>query len=880
MKKLLTVIAMVCCASAQAQVTSCASFLEAQQRNDVVVPFRYDDPGYETPMWWGMDMAWISEDNLRTGVFFAGQDVIDYVRLSYQATASVEGGSFSDDQLSALEARATPVLKWCKAGIGYYLEDDNPTEDPWYYDTSVSSYERALRWAKVIDMTVDYYSQKGLGDPVSIGPFNEPDYAWQSGDTQNDLVNICYALRNEDAYKDKYAGTRLYGPSCLNPDYALSWWGWMGSSFDEGNTHQLAGTFDSYASFFQTLKAEGKYGCSDELHNVMECMIGAHYGAQTGIWWGTAEYARSQFMKATTHTNPGSCLAYAEHRGNWTAASVYRHASGQVQAFIGESERQATTTAYSLISLDRPVWYDGQRGRECLVNMRGGSGYMTDDQPYLEQCVNVEASPDVMPHIDGTYKIVNEYSGLILSPGTSAKGGYYTVTQRKNANYSYSRWVVTPLRYTGDQSYYSITLGNDAGMQLDVLNWGYEQGTDVGVYPGVLGTNEQWYLEYAGGGAFYIRCRSAAKCLEIAKESTVTGINVEIGDFTGEKTQRWRFIGSDVTPEFDAPSAPSNLRTTLQGASIRLTWEASPSDDVREYCVVRNGSLLARGITGCEFTDNEAEPDSTYSYYVYALDKCLNQSPSSNVSEGNSITDEPGLVMRLAFDDSLLDETENGNHCALYGDTTFVTNSKHKALSLSGTDNFVQLPYTVASHDALTVSCWLRCGGISQWQRVFDFGNGTDQYLFLTVKADSGPRFAIKDGGDEQQVDASSTLIAGRWYHLAVTLGDGKARLYINGELKGENESVTIRPSDFRPVLNYIGRSQYSADPLLKGYVDDFRVYNYALTAEEVAELTTGIETVQPDERQADTREYDLSGRRAAKGERGIIITGGKKVLR
>ena len=45
------------------------------------------------------------------------------------------------------------------------------------------------------------------------------------------------------------------------------------------------------------------------------------------------------------------------------------------------------------------------------------------------------------------------------------------------------------------------------------------------------------------------------------------------------------------------------------------------------------------------------------------------------------------------------------------------------------------------------------------------------------------------------------------------------------------------------PFLNYIGRSQFDADPLFDGNIDDFFIYNYALSAEEIKALYNG-ETV------------------------------------
>ena len=90
------------------------------------------------------------------------------------------------------------------------------------------------------------------------------------------------------------------------------------------------------------MRAGGKYATAGELHNVMEAMVGVEYGMQTGIWWGSAEQARGEFMKASA----GERLGYAENRKAWSAASVYRAPSGRVQAFLGCSERQARPSTY------------------------------------------------------------------------------------------------------------------------------------------------------------------------------------------------------------------------------------------------------------------------------------------------------------------------------------------------------------------------------------------------------------------------------------------------------------------------------------------------------------------------------------------------------
>ncbi len=47
-----------------------------------------------------------------------------------------------------------------------------------------------------------------------------------------------------------------------------------------------------------------------------------------------------------------------------------------------------------------------------------------------------------------------------------------------------------------------------------------------------------------------------------------------------------------------------------------------------------------------------------------------------------------------------------------------------------------------------------------------------------------------------------------------------------------------FKPSDLGVTTqNYIGRSQFSTDPYLNGLVDDFRIYNNALSASQITQV-------------------------------------------
>ena len=882
-----------------AQVVSSASFMKAKQRADVTVPYRITDEGVATPIEWGLDLAWLSEDNIRCGAMYAGKDIIDIVRTSFRPSASVASGELSQGQLDTIALRYNIIKKYLKSDITYNINDDHaiPGKEEncvvAWYNAPTSSTARAKRWAQVIDLSIKEYARLGLTNLVSISPFNEPDYGWGQGSNDyntrmEDFKQIANVLKKN--YNGAYDNVRICGGNTLNDDKAYEWWNNMKTVIDEGNTHQLAGSFDNYANFFKQVRQYGHHATADELHNTMEAMVGVEYGMQTGIWWGTCEYTRSQFMKATYHGNPGKRIAYGEHRNNWTAASIYRHPDGKVQLFGGTSERQAYDTRFCFASTDRPTWTNGEVGRDFVMYLPGGTGYQTG-QVNAEMVLNVQSGDDIMPEWpNGTYKIMNAQSGRLLGTDQTYTDGWHEVTQRGHSNSStYLQWVVSSSVREYDFSYVTLRQNVKGGMMLDIKDWNLNAGAQVGVFPGGIGTNEQWYLEYAGEGAFYIRSRFSTKCLEVADGVKEIGSAVRMGNFTGGKNQQWRFIDKKAIPEINAPSTPASLVATGQPASVKLEWQASTDDrGVDSYTVLRsedgkNYYTIARGVTGTTLVDNEAKDGVEHWYRVYAVDKCYNYSLWSDAVSGMS-TGAEAEIMSLTLDQSLLDKNADGNHATLWGDAIWEDGHNGKALRLDSANNFVQLPYAIANHDEMTIAMWTYWRGGKNWQRLWDMGNGTDAYMFFSPKSDSGMRFAIKNGGGEQQIRMSSSLPDNRWVHVAVTIGNGGARLYVDGQLAGENKNVTIRPSDISPVLNYIGRSQFAADPLYNGLIDDVRIFNRAYTSDQIRAIASGtdaLESVSADVRTTSGgKVYDLSGRQLSRQQKGINIISGRKVLK
>ena len=164
--------------------------------------------------------------------------------------------------------------------------------------------------------------------------------------------------------------------------------------------------------------------------------------------------------------------------------------------------------------------------------------------------------------------------------------------------------------------------------------------------------------------------------------------------------------------------------------------------------------------------------------------------------------------------------------------------SRGSVLNLDGATNFAVLAAPVAN--CSTIATWVKWNGGAGWQRIFDFGASTTNYCFLTPAANDGRmRFAIttSGGGGEQQIKAPAALPSGSWCHVAVTLDGSAGILYLNGSPVATNSSLTIRPWQILAASNYVGKSQFPADPLFNGRVGSLRIFGRALSAAEITML-------------------------------------------
>ena len=156
----------------------------------------------------------------------------------------------------------------------------------------------------------------------------------------------------------------------------------------------------------------------------------------------------------------------------------------------------------------------------------------------------------------------------------------------------------------------------------------------------------------------------------------------------------------------------------------------------------------------------------------------------------------------------------------------------------------------VANLADFTVAAWVNPTRLESFAKVFDFGNAQTGFMYyhaagahmsLAVAsawymgegAVPGPSFVISIDGQKETLNAPEPLLAGEWTHLAVTLSGGAAKLYVNGVVVAEKADMTLTPAQMGVTRNnVIGASQFAVDPMLQGRVDEFHIFDRALSQE------------------------------------------------
>jgi Glycosyl hydrolase catalytic core/Concanavalin A-like lectin/glucanases superfamily/Ricin-type beta-trefoil lectin domain-like len=159
----------------------------------------------------------------------------------------------------------------------------------------------------------------------------------------------------------------------------------------------------------------------------------------------------------------------------------------------------------------------------------------------------------------------------------------------------------------------------------------------------------------------------------------------------------------------------------------------------------------------------------------------------------------------------------------------------------SGT--YLNLPGGLITGDsAVTVEAWADFGNLPVNCYLFSFGNtdgggAGENYIFCAPQAARITISGVDPGYTGEQNAAGGSWSGLQNLHVVAIYNPPAHSLavYTNGVLAGINTAETVSLASVNDVYSYLGRSLYTADPYAPLNVDEFRIYNGALSAQQVA---------------------------------------------
>ena len=282
------------------------------------------------------------------------------------------------------------------------------------------------------------------------------------------------------------------------------------------------------------------------------------------------------------------------------------------------------------------------------------------------------------------------------------------------------------------------------------------------------------------------------------------------------------------------------------GAKLHTFYFGTSFDDV-------NDAVVGMPQTGTTYSAGALQQETTYYWRVDEFDGISTHKGdvwSFTTVPVTTISDE-SLVGWWTFDegmgDTVVDWSGYGNHGTLMGGPKWSEGYQGGALEF-GPGRYVDCGTNAAKEvtNDFTLAAWAKLapgtagnyGGIGG-RLMYD---GTNYFGFAVVRHSSNVyRLWVGDGSADLAKSAASSNVTytdTEWHHVAGVREGQINALYVDGVRQASTTLTGFVPSS---QFFYIGR-QYSTqtDRTFIGLIDDVRIYNRALTDEEMAEVMRG----------------------------------------
>ncbi len=240
---------------------------------------------------------------------------------------------------------------------------------------------------------------------------------------------------------------------------------------------------------------------------------------------------------------------------------------------------------------------------------------------------------------------------------------------------------------------------------------------------------------------------------------------------------------------------------------------------------------------------------------IYFAD--ANGNTYDSLEEGADIIIPDGKwVSTLDFDDSFDAETKTsqtnpasqiGVSVTGSGSPERVDRDGGKALYLDGTDHLELSIGNLQGATELTVSFLMKPSetGRADWAFYAAPNDSTQEYrsekyigVFQNSQTVSAERY-YSETPQDRPASAQGGVQIGNWNHVAAVFTEEETILYINGQ-EVDRKTSEVALSDIlssNGAVMYMGRANWGTGEYFHGYMDDYTIANYAMSAEDIRKL-------------------------------------------
>jgi VCBS repeat-containing protein len=323
-----------------------------------------------------------------------------------------------------------------------------------------------------------------------------------------------------------------------------------------------------------------------------------------------------------------------------------------------------------------------------------------------------------------------------------------------------------------------------------------------------------------------------------------------------------------VTGVNRAPVAVDDSYQVLPGATLTvnaaqgvLANDSDPNGD----------ALTAVLVGGVSHGTLSLNPDGSFTYtpqagfegedgFTYQASDGELLSNTASVTITVSDAGDPAVVVWLPLDEGsgtvAGDISGRGNHGSLVNGASFASGSGDGSpfsVQFDGVNDRIDLGGLDVNGSGLTLAAWFRADsfpGPSSDPRLISKASGLNdpEHIFMlsTIQVGSNVRLRarVRTGGTTTTLVASSgNLSIGQWYHAAMTYDGSTLRLYLDGVQVGSMGLTGTVATNPAVNVSVGGQPAGAGGRNFHGRIDDARILERALTAEEVIEIVEGPQT-------------------------------------